>query len=40
MNMQKELIYFKYWYPLPTELPDEIQLNIYLYMFNPMEDPW
>jgi len=33
---------FKFWYPLPVELPDEILVQIYDYCFNPfpLQDPW
>ena len=34
------ITYFSLWYPLPDEIPREIRLIIYDFMFNPLEDPW
>jgi len=40
LNMNQLLVYFNYWYPLPSVIPDEIRVIIFDYVFNPLEDPW
>jgi len=32
--------YFKYWYPLPDVLPEEVKAYILEYVFDPLRDPW
>jgi len=39
-NMDRNLIYFRSWYPLPYDMPVEIERIIYAFVFDALRDPW